>query len=184
MTQSLKLYETTESLRIVEEWIDEHADEIIAAGGALPPELESLLNGAQMDFRKKAERVALKIQSLLATANAVDFEMTRLENRKRHFDLAAKGLKEYLRVQMEIAGERVVEGELCQVRIQKSPPTVTTNISQEEIQMVVPQRFVTHKPATYDLNRRAIIDAWKLGEDVEALLPGTRIEQRTHLRII
>lgn len=70
MTVAIRLYEATEALDICR-------DLLIEAGGELTPEIEQLLAEAQDTFGQKAERVALFIQELLATAAAVKQERER-----------------------------------------------------------------------------------------------------------
>src|SRR5690606_22994620 len=62
----LKLYEHVDQYQVVLDWIEEHAAEIEAAGGVLPPELEELLDQAEGALQEKVERVALVIQNLKA----------------------------------------------------------------------------------------------------------------------
>jgi hypothetical protein len=109
MTQAaMKLYEHTAAIQLVEDWILEHDDEIRAAEGALPPELAELLETAQIGFKEKAESVALMVRGFLANVVALKAEIARLEGRKKHFEKAADGLKEYLRIQLCIAGEKKI----------------------------------------------------------------------------
>lgn len=105
---AMKLYEHAEAIQLVEDWILEHDDEIRAAEGALPDELAALLAQAQMGFKDKAESVALMVRGLLANAAALKEEVARLTLRRKHFEKAAEGLQEYLRIQLAIAGEKKI----------------------------------------------------------------------------
>jgi chromosome segregation ATPase len=120
MTATVTLYERTEALRLVDEWIAEHEEEILAAGGDLDalPELRALLDQAEGDFKDKVERVALKVRELTATADAVKAEADRLKNRVNALDNAAASLKEYLKRNMEAVGVQKVNGLLATVAVQ------------------------------------------------------------------
>ena len=92
----MRLYEAVAQLEVISGWIEEHADEILANGGALTPELEALLTEAEGTLAEKAERVALKVRELQAEAEAVKVEATRLSQRAKTATYAADSLKDYL----------------------------------------------------------------------------------------
>lgn len=178
----MKLYETVEALATISGWIDEHADDILANGGELTPALAELLDAAEGDFSEKVERVALKVRELEAEALAVDTEAERLTQRARTRYNAAKSLKAYLKGALEIAGLDKVKATLVTVAIQKNPPSLHGELSQEELDVLARRRaeFVSIVPATLSLNKRAVLDACKAGE---ALPTGLTISQGTSLRI-
>jgi hypothetical protein len=185
MTASLKLYEATDALDVVREWIYEHDEEIRAMEGALPDELAELLAKAEGDFKAKAERVALFIRELLANAAAVKIEEERLTARRKHYERAADGLKRYLQGQMELAGIPKVEGKLCTLRLQKSPPGVIGNPTLDSLAYwkttLTWSRFVVTVPEQLRLDGRALIEAWKSGEEIPV---GVEVVQGQHLRIV
>lgn len=124
-TPGLRLYEAAEQLATVERWIDEHADDILANGGALPPALEALLDEADLAFDEKAARVALVVRDFLAQAAAAKGEAARLKQREAVTTNAADALKAYLKRQIE-AADRPVKHALAAVRVQRNgAPSLT-----------------------------------------------------------
>lgn len=173
---TMKLYEATDALATVDAWILEHADEILANGGELTPELEALLNEAEGTFDAKVEKVALKVRELIAEADVVKVEADRLTQRAKTAKNAADSLKAYLHRQMDEAGKVQVKGTLVTVALQKNPPRVVTERSAPESE----GRFVAMVPALYEWNKDAIKDAHKAGEP---LPEGVTVEQGMSLRI-
>jgi hypothetical protein len=177
---ALRLYEAVDALETVRTWIDEHAEEIIAAGGELPAELSELLDQAEGQLADKIERVALYIRELLATAEAIRVERDRLEARARHAERAAEGLKRYLQAQLERAGLTRVVGELVTVRLQKSPPRVVSTLDEEALRRSEGAEWVTVIPAQYRIDPRKLLDYYKQGLP---LPDGITVEQGQHVRI-
>lgn len=186
MATTLKLYEAAAALADVNAWIEEHDDELLANGGALPPALEELLAQAEGDFRTKVERVALKVRELKATAAAVKVEQDRLAQMVRVAENAAKSLTEYLKRQMEAAGETKVEGTLVKVRVQNNPPSLRADLSQAQLEALYHSDTEQHAalvrfiPSRLELDARAAIDLHKRGGTLPA---GLTVEQGTHVRI-
>lgn len=120
MTTALKLYGHVDAYQVVLDWMEEYEDEIIAAGGVLPPELEGLLEGVQGDLQAKVERTALVVQNLLANAKAAKGEADRLAGLARSYERQADTLKSYLKRQLERAGVKKVETPTAKVAIQKN----------------------------------------------------------------
>ncbi len=174
---TIKLYEATDALATVDAWIQEHADEILANGGELTPELLALLDQAEGDFDAKVEKVALKVRELIAEADAVKVEADRLTQRAKTAKNAADSLKAYLHRQLEAAGKTQVKGTLVTVALQKNPPRVVTTRDAADAQT---STFVTAIPARYEWNKDAIKDAAKAGEP---LPEGVTVEQGMSLRI-
>jgi hypothetical protein len=174
----LKLYEATEALLIVDQWLDEHADEIIASGGELPPELAALIDQATAQLEGKVEKVALKVRELLATAGAIALEAKRLSQRAKACENGAEALKAYLKAQLERAGQTKVEGKLATVAIQKNgQPSITVTKPIEDLPKA--WRYQPPAPAPI-LNRDAVLTALKLGEEIPE---GIEVVTGTHLRI-
>jgi hypothetical protein len=183
MTAVLRLYETVDALEIVRAWIDEHEEEIRAAGGELSPELAELLDKVELDLAVKAERVALYVRELIATGRAIREEQERLAARVHHVERAAESLKTYLKLQLERAGIPKIDGKLVVVRVQKNPPSLKCSMTPEDLwrhygpesaASLVEQRI------TYHLRGRELLAAYRDGAD---LPPEFSIEQGTHLRI-
>ena len=172
----ITLYEATEALGITEEWLDE-------AGGELTPEVEEMLNAAQMGWAEKVERVALKVKSLEAESEAIATEGTRIMQRAKVRANAAKSLKTYLERCMEAAGETKVTGLLATVALQKNNPalSVPADANLEELyEAGCPG--VALVPESFTLNKAELLAAVKArGEEV--LPTGFTITRGTSLRI-
>lgn len=184
MTATLHLYEITDALNVVREWIYENDEAIRAAEGALPDELAELLNGAELDFKAKAENVALFIRELVSNAKAVKEERDRLDARAKHYERAAESLRTYLKFQMQLADIPKVDGKLVTVRLQKSPPAVKVLVDQDtlgrmraELHTVL---FVKTIPETFTVDTDYAKAVWKNGG---ALPEGIEVTQSSHVRI-
>jgi Siphovirus Gp157 len=157
MTAStLKLYEATDAIEIVRDWILEHDEEMRANEGVLPDELAELLAQVEGDFAQKAERVALFVRELLATAKAIKLEEERLSARRKSMENAADRLKRYLETNMLLAEKMRIEGKLVTLRIQKNPPSCSSSVGPADLEAYshVPElaQFIEIVPATYRLN--------------------------------
>ena len=116
----LKLHEYVDELEQVLEWIVEHEEQIVAAGGELPPELAELLEQVEGDLTEKVRRVALVILNLTASAKAAHAEAERIAAIARSYERQTESLKRYLMFQLERAGTTRVETPTVKVRIQKN----------------------------------------------------------------
>jgi hypothetical protein len=174
----IKLYEATEQLEVVNGWIEEHADEILANGGELPPDLAQLLDEAEGTLATKAERVALKVRELQAEAEAVKLEVTRLGQRAKTAHNAAESLKAYLLRALLMAGMPTVKGTLVTVALQKNPPAV--HVTHEPAAGEANGTFVRVIPEQVVWDKDAIKATWKAGL---ALPEGVTVVQAMGLRI-
>lgn len=175
----MTLYEATAALQITDEWLEEF-------GGELTPELEAAIEQAEGDFATKAERVALKAKALEAEAKAIKEEEERLAARRKARENGAKSLKTYLGRMLEVAGKDKVNGTLVTIAFQNNPPSVqvpeaigTADLA-ELFEAGAPG--IEHIPATFAVNKRAVLEAWK--EKGDAVLPtGWAVVQARSLRI-
>jgi hypothetical protein len=135
---SLTLYAAADALDIVRDWLSdpEHVEALVAAEGDLDalPELRDLLDQAEMDFKVKAERVALVAQEKARRAKFIGEEIDRLQALKKADESAAAGLKRYLLAQMTRANVKKVDGTLARPRVQANPPAVKCDLTPERIQ--------------------------------------------------
>lgn len=183
MTAALKLYEATDALATVREWIEEHADEILAAGGELPPELAELVDLAESQFEAKVERVGLFIREQEATADGIEGEAKRLLARASTHRNVVTGLKAYLKRQMEAAGRDKVERPLITAALQRnSQPSVRLadgcTLDQPETREALGDLCVPH--VSYQLDRAAIVQRHKAGTPLPDILS---VETGRHLRL-
>lgn len=175
MTAAIKLYDCTDALEIVHQWLEE-------SGGELTPAIEELLAEAEGTFDQKAERVALKIREMQATADACATEARRLQARDKALNRSADSLKAYLLHQMQTAGRQEIKRPLATLRVQQSPPSIlhTPTATEELARDPAWQRFVVTVPAQYRIDSKALIDAWRAKQAVPA---DAVIAQGQHLRI-
>lgn len=182
-TAAIPLYARTEALHILDAWISEHADEIAANGGALPEELQALLDDADGAFEQKVESVALYVKSLRHSANAAREESNRLAMRARSYTNAADALESYLQRCMESAGKSAVKGALASVTIQRSSPSVTSTLTPESllhVWRVAEPSWIRFTPASAEVNKTELKAMAKRGEK---LPEGIALEHSTHVVI-
>jgi hypothetical protein len=194
---ALHLYEATDAIEIVRDWILEHDEELRANEGVLPDELAELLAKVEGDFNAKAERVALFIREMLATAKAIKLEEERLYARRKSMENAADRLKRYLEMNMLAAEKMRIEGKLVTLRIQKNPAscTIEREPTQEELSSLhsMEPQAVTYTPpreGAYSINPSGLIAASKIvnakGETTGYISPldGVVVRQGASLRIV
>lgn len=194
---SLRLWEATDAIEIVREWIDEHDEELRANEGVFPPELAELLDRVSTDFETKAERVALFVRELVATGKAIKEEEDRLRARRKSIENTVDGLKRYLEMNMLIAEKMRIDGRLVTLRIQKNPPscTVEREIPEDELATwhALDERLVVYippQPARYSLNPSGVITASKQIDakgkvtGYESPIDGVVVAQGASLRIV
>lgn len=171
----MTLYEATAALQITDAWLEE-------LGGELTPEMEVLLDVAEGDFATKAERVALKVKGLEAEAKAIKEEEDRLAARRKARENGAKNLKAYLGRMLEAAGKDKVNGTLVTIAFQNNPPSlqVPDGIDLAEL-FEAGAPGIEHIPASYAVNKRALLDAYKVNPEV--LPNGFAVVQGRSLRI-
>ena len=128
---TVTLAERADALATVNDWIAEHADEVLLNGGALPPELEQLLDEAEGDFRTKVERVAFKRRELQGHRDRAKAEQDYYAQRARMWGNADESLRSYLQRAMKRAGETSVKTALATVWLQASPPSLRHQYDDE-----------------------------------------------------
>lgn len=141
MATALKLYEAVDQYEVVVAWIEEHAAEIEAAGGELPPELDELLEQVEGTLEEKLGRVGLVVLNLRADEKAQREEARRLEGAARTSDRQATTLREYIRQQLRRIGLARVDTKLCKVRRQGDHVSVKLLDGQE-----IPEGYAIEQP--------------------------------------
>lgn len=174
MATALKLYEHREAVNIVTEWLGE-------AGGELTPEIQALLAEVHADFDTKIERCALYIRKLEALTARRREAATELNALAKQSAKLIENLKAYVKHEMEAADRERVDG-LIPVKIQADPPHVESSLSEGELGDLFGKapRFVRLVPQTFELDKRAILEAHKLNQP---LPQGVTVVQDTSLRI-
>lgn len=138
MTATLKLYEVGDDLvRLIEEVVD--------AGGVITPETEAHLDELRGLFAEKAERVALHVRNLEATAKAAREESRRIAAIAAARENAADGLRGYLLRELQRTGERRIQTPRVTIARQKgNKPRISWTRALEQL------------PAAYDRVTHAV----------------------------
>lgn len=182
MSAPLKLYEHVDAYDVVLSWIDEHEEEISAAGGVLPDALQHLLDEAEGSLTQKAERTALVVRNQEATAEAIRSEISRLAALQSSCTRKSELLKSYLKQQMERAGMPKIEGILAKLWIQKNGrPSVRLANPDEVPEAFQRVRVEFDANAAYEHLKAhgAIPEPSEGAVEIDGLV----VERGTHLRI-
>lgn len=133
------------------------------------------LEGIEGALEYKAENYAKVIRTLEGYASACDAEQKRLRTKKQTIDNNIKRMKAALQCAMQITGKTKFKTSLFSFGIQKNPAAVV--IDEEHLENI-PDRFLI--PQDPQIDKRAIKEALKAGEDLEGL---AHLEQTESLRI-
>lgn len=176
----LKLHEYVDELEEVLDWIVEHEEEVVAAGGELPPEVAELLDRLEGNLTEKVRRVALVILNLTASAKAAHAEAERIAGMARSYERQADSLKRYLMFQMQRAGTTRVETPTVKVRIQTNTRPSIRCASTE-----IPEQF---RRVRVEFDGRAAYEALKAAkrlprEPGRRQVDGLVVELGQHIRI-
>ena len=133
------------------------------------------LEGLSGELEVKATNVAAFARNLEASAEAIKRAEVQMELRRKAIERRADRLRVYLKDNMERCGIQKIEGPHFQIAIKKNPPAVHV-----EAQELVPAEFFkTPPPPPPALDKKAVAEALKAGQDV----PGCRLDQGTRLEI-
>ena len=134
-------------------------------------------SGITDELAVKAQNIEYIARGALSHNDAIDAEIARLQALKAHREKIAKGLRDYLKENMERAGIEKIECPLFSISIRKNPPSVEITNTDD-----VPFSFwrtPEPKPPVPAPDKAAIKEALKRGDDV----PGARLNQTTRLDI-
>lgn len=192
-SQPVTLYDLSQGLAGVEAFIDEHQDEIIAAGGNLDavPGLLEQLEALEGSFIEKVERVALFIQNRAALATARKGEAERFKRLADADYRVVDSLKTYLVRCQRIAGMLKVETVHVRASVQRnSQQSIDRPAGAESLAGLhagATEGYLTHstmepetfratllecivaepQPVIYSLNREKILEIWKAAVEEE-----------------
>lgn len=168
------LYELADARDILDSWL-------LETGGELTPELEALLAELDGNVNEKIERVALYVREQKALADAAKQERDRLAGIAAARLRAAESLTGYLHREMDRLGKDRVNGVLATVALQKNPPSVTGEpVRPLDALFVDAPDLVRYNPATFSLDRKAILEAHKAGKPIPE---GLTVQQTVGVRI-
>jgi hypothetical protein len=171
---TVHLYELADARDILESWLSE-------SEGEVTPELEALLTELDAKAEDKIEKVALYIREQKALADAAKQERDRLAAMASTRLKAAESLTNYLHREMDRLGKDRVNGILATVTLQKNPPSVVGEAVRplDGLYVEAPE-FVRYSPASFALDRKAIIEAHKAGTPIP---DGLTVVQGVSVRI-
>lgn len=170
------LLERADALRIIEDWVREHEDEVLMNEGALPDELAALLEQADGDFDTKMERVAIKRRDFQAHEARAKAEKDYYAQRAKMWGNADEALRRYQHTCLSIAGRDRVKTALATVWLQNSPPAVRHTYQNETLCEIADASLVMPTPPPEDghplakyvtvelvakLDTRAVLADWK-----------------------
>jgi phage host-nuclease inhibitor protein Gam len=161
---NMKLYELTDNYRRILDMLDEGQDE------ALQDTLDSIKDAIE----QKAEGIAKIIRTMDAEAEAIKAEEQRLNQRRKAIESRRDGLKRYLEDQLNLTGIDKVKTATFTVALQNNPPSV--NVLDDT---AIPQTFKVHIPEQWNVDKKAIMQALKDGQEI----PGVELFQGRSLRI-
>ncbi len=150
-------------------------DRLIEAEGVLDEELEAILDSMNLAITKKVEGIVRWDINLAGDEKAIDDEIARLQAMKRPKTNLRGRLKAYIKECMVDSGIQKKDFGIFSVRIQKNPPSV--EVIDEAL---IPERFIVTIPESYKVDKKAVLDALKKGEDISGV---QFITNKTHLRI-
>lgn len=132
-------------------------------------------SGLTEAIQSKAQGVEMVARAALQYVPAIDAEIKRLQDLKAARERIAKGLRDYLKRNMEDAGIEKIECALFKFSIQKNPPAV--DLYEPAL---LPTGYMVTPPAPPPApDKKAIAADLKAGKDV----PGARLTQGTRLAI-
>lgn len=127
------------------------------------------------ELTTKAQNVAFVVRNLEASADAIKEAESQMAARRKAIEKRADRIREYLKAGMQIAGISKIESPYFTISLRRNPPTVDVFDASQ-----VPEQYMrTPPPPPPAVDRKAISDALKAGEDV----PGCRLTQSERIEI-
>lgn len=163
---SLKLYELSDAYKNLWNMVDDEETDLTL--------VEQALQTVEGAIETKAGNIAIFIRNLDAEAKLIKEEEDRLKSRRQAIENKRDRIKEFLQFSLEKIGLDKVKTATHTIAIQSNPPAV--QITNEE---QIPGRFLTLIPERYEVNKKAISEALKDGEEV----PGAVLTRGRSLRI-
>ncbi|OMC87434.1 hypothetical protein BK128_08385 [Viridibacillus sp. FSL H7-0596] len=160
----MKLYEITKDMLQLQQMLEDGSVDIEA--------IKDTIESIDGSFEEKIEDTVKVIRNLEASAKAIDLEIKRLESMKKERKANAKGLKEYIRTNMDALEKRSVSAGIFKVSISKNAHTL--KVLDESF---IPEEYFVKQDSV--INRELILE--KLKQDV--VIPGVGLNQTESLSI-
>jgi hypothetical protein len=180
----LTAHEAAALIANIEAWIWEHPEELDE--GALPPDVEAILDASEATLTEKAERIGRWVLELehevAAIKEAAKREAARLARRSEVRQNKAERLRAYLERCLRTAGKTKVETPLVTAAIAKNPAKVVGEVSEETLWEwlgsgnAAPElRALVRHEETLALDKKAALALYKaeekLSKDAARLFP-------------
>lgn len=163
---SEKLYQMTGRLLALAQLLDDPD---------VPDEaIRDTIEGIEGEIEVKAEGLLKFVANLDGDLSSIDSEIRRLQARKKVLSNRKEGLREYLRMNMEVTGISRIECSLFLISLAAGRDVVLINQEDE-----LPEKFIV-KTTTTRPDKKRILEALMAGEEV----PGASLgKSKTSLRI-
>ncbi len=152
-------------------------DALVESEGEITDDVAARLDALDMTFEAKVESIVQLYRNFIGLGLAAEAEEERLARLRQSRQNAAKKLKGYLHHCLERAGRPRVEGPGFKVRLQTSSTPSVTKLPPVGS---LPERFLKPLPTDREIDRRALVEAYKAGEP---LPEGVEIEKGKHVQI-
>lgn len=136
--KSIRLYEIADALEGVE-------NALLENGGEITPEMEAEIEGWQIAFDAKVERICRVIANNERTASVFADEIDRLTKHRDAHENAAKRLKHYLFTVMQRSDTQKVVAGVFKVALQNNPPSIRLADPT-----VIPERYQRVRPVEFN----------------------------------
>lgn len=125
----MKLYEISDQIR--------QALEMVANGDIPEDQMADTLDALGIEFDAKVDNTAAVIRELSAESESLKGEIERLQNLKRVRDGHVESLKDYIRLEMNKAGKKKIEGKRFNVTLGAATETVAISGEVPDQYMVI-----------------------------------------------
>lgn len=140
-----------------------------------PQMLADTLDGLAGDFEAKAKSVAMFIENLQTSADAIQQAAKLMHQRAQRLTQRAEAIRTYLKINMEATGITKISCPWFVISLRKNPPRV--EIIDEA---AVPEKYrVWPEPPPPSIDKRALLEALKIDPEI----PGATIAQDTRVEI-
>lgn len=133
------------------------------------------LEGLQGTLEAKSVNVAMYVQGLEATAEAIKIAEARMKARRQAMENRAERIRAYLKSNMEAVGITSIKCPYFALSIRKNPPAVIV----DDLEAIPADYWIQPPPPPRQLDKKAVAAQIKAGGAVE----GAHLEQGTRLDI-
>ena len=159
----MRLYELTNEYRRVAELIEQDA---------APEDVETALTVITGEMKAKATNIAMLIEDLDASAEAIRTAEKRMAERRKAVENQADRIRQYLLTSMLGSGITMIECPHFKITVRDTPPAVVV-----DDETAIPTEYMRQPPAVPD--KKKIMDDLKVG----VVIDGVHAEKGKTLQI-